>query len=427
MSTKPEEEPSFADRFVASTYIFAKQMRLTARQAKVMEPSFAAYRQDMRQAHRFVLDDEFTKLATEISCRVPPEKLLYRLQYATLPYETTWIEFSLPVKVNAMRRIHGLGPIHEIGSKLGLLMHRISETDAVLQVICETYGNDIMVVPACFAMFWSVNEGDWSRRMGRSRHGCETFDFRRVAGFWAGRVRAEKGISEAERARRLAFCSTLMEGGPLWGYSARGGPTSVLEGPNDLFGLVVPKFLERHGTLGYSRHHDTLTQAMAMRSGERGRHMIGDLMANETTEFTGTMRWLVVVLAMLNEVPVRAGYVRPHGQIRVGLTAKRPLLDYHTVTLHLPKTEPIAFVEKRLSNAEIIHRRGHKVMQHWRTYLHDVHCAADAHDWEYDYDEGYRLCGKCMSYGRLIHEHVRGDPSLGWVHKSYVIKPSDKF
>jgi hypothetical protein len=27
-----------------------------------------------------------------------------------------------------------------------------------------------------------------------------------------------------------------------------------------------------------------------------------------------------------------------------------------------------------------------------------------------------------MAYGRLIHEHVRGDPNLGWVHKDYVIK-----
>jgi hypothetical protein len=38
-------------------------------------------------------------------------------------------------------------------------------------------------------------------------------------------------------------------------------------------------------------------------------------------------------------------------------------------------------------------RRAHEVRS-WRNYLHDVHCAPDEHDWVYDYDEGYRLCGK---------------------------------
>ena len=70
----------------------------------------------------------------------------------------------------------------------------------------------------------------------------------------------------------------------------------------------------------------------------------------------------------------------------------------------------------------ITRRRAHEVRAHWRTYLHEQHCGYEQHDWVYDHDNGYRLCGKCEAYGRLIHEHVRGDAKLGWVNKTYVLK-----
>src|SRR5262245_55877945 len=99
------KEPALADQFVASTYSYAKRLGLTAHEQKSLEPMMAAYRDDMRRAHRFVLDDDFTRYATEISSTLTPEKCLSRLQYATLPYETTWIECDLPTKVRTMRRM----------------------------------------------------------------------------------------------------------------------------------------------------------------------------------------------------------------------------------------------------------------------------------------------------------------------------------
>jgi len=50
----------------------------------------------------------------------------------------------------------------------------------------------------------------------------------------------------------------------------------------------------------------------------------------------------------------------------------------------------------------------------------------DDHAWEYDNNNGYALCGKCMAFRRRIREHVRGDPNLGWVRKDYVIKRSEQ-
>jgi hypothetical protein len=134
------------------------------------------------------------------------------------------------------------------------------------------------------------------------------------------------------------------------------------------------------------------------------------------------MRWVVTILACLNEVPIDSHHIQPEGTIRTGLTGRRPLMDYHRIVLRVPKEKPVQYVERQLRTAT--RRRAHEVRSHWRTYLHEQRCPRDEHQWTYDYDEGYRLCGICMAYGRLIHEHVRGDPSLGWVRKDYVVKPT---
>jgi hypothetical protein len=135
----------------------------------------------------------------------------------------------------------------------------------------------------------------------------------------------------------------------------------------------------------------------------------------------GQMRWLVTALAMLNEVPVRADYVQPSHSMRAPRSKRHNFLDYHKCSLRLPKTRPIPYLERYLANVERKHR-AHEVRGHWRTYLHESYCPTEEHAWEYDHDNGYRLCGKCMGYSRFIHEHVRGDASLGWVKKDYVIK-----
>ena len=90
---KPEDEASLADKFVSSSYEWAKYFRFNAKEEKAVVPVVMAYRQAMRQAQRFVLDDDFTRYATEVSNNTKAEKLLYRLQYCTLPYDKTWIEF----------------------------------------------------------------------------------------------------------------------------------------------------------------------------------------------------------------------------------------------------------------------------------------------------------------------------------------------
>jgi hypothetical protein len=298
----------------------------------------------------------------------------------------------------------------EVADRLGLIIRRLSDTEAVVELVCETFGNyGLIGTTICY--FFSVREYEFTGQDGRGT-GCRPFlppdpDHARE-------IRPNATIEELDVLRGLGPAS-------LWGYS-EGGRSTVIEKMAQMKMLRLPHFLMRHGTLGTGRMKSILEMLVPQAGIEAVSDTIATLMVQETTEFTGMMRWIVIILACLNEVPIDAHHVEPTGTIRTGLTGRRPMMDYHRIVLRVPKEKPIQYIERQLRTSS--RRRAHEVRSHWRTYLHAERCPRDEHQWEYDYDEGYRLCGICMAFGRLIHEHIRGDPSLGWVRKDYVVKPT---
>lgn len=415
--SEPKEEASLADMFLAETYTIAKRLGLNAHQTKAVEPILNSYRIDLRKAHRFVLDNEFNRFATEVSSTTPSSKLLARLQYATIPYETTWIEFDLRTKVRTMHEVYHVDNSNfdwsQVADRLGLIIKRLSDTEATVELVCETFG-DYGLIGTTLCYFFSTREYDFTVRDARG--GCRPMiipDNVRNA-LISGKV--------DEEVRRIISDDKLLQigSGSLWGYKTDGGST-VIQSAKQMRDIAVPVFLARHGCLGTGRMREILAAVTRGQDNEvYGEKVAADLLLQETIEFTGMCRWIVTVLAFLNEVPISTQTIHPKGHIRTGLVGRRPLMDYHKVTLLVPKTKPIQFIERKFRTAA--RRRAHDVRAHWRTYLHDQHCNREEHAWEYDHDEGYRLCGKCMAFGRLIREHVRGDPKLGWVRKDYVIK-----
>lgn len=414
-----KEKPALADMFVSETYSIGKRLALNANQMKRVEPILASYRADLRQAHRFVLDDDFVRFATEVGSTISPAKLLARIQYATIPYQTTWLEFNLKVKVRTMRAIHGMDDskfkYNEVADRLGLIIKRLSDTEATIEIVCETFG-DYGLIGTTICYFFSTKEYDFTYR--DKRWGCTPMII-------SDKLRQkihEAGVDDEVVQVFADDRMTSIGSGSLWGYSAEGADykSTVIESIKQMRSLALPVFLMRHGCLGTGRMREIIQAAFVGGIEKDAAETISQLMLSETTEFTGMMRWIVVVLAMLNEVPISTQHMEPQGSIRTGLTGRRPYMDYHKVTLRVPKTRPVQYIERQFRQAA--RRRAHEVRAHWRTYLHEVRCKPDEHEWEYDHNEGYRLCGKCMAYGRLIHEHVRGDPSLGWVNKQYVVK-----
>jgi hypothetical protein len=410
IQTAGKEEASLADMFVAQTYTIPKRLGLNRHQAKEIEPILQSYRQDMRRAHRFVLDNDFVRYATEVSSTTKPEKLLTRLQYATLPYDITWIEFDLRTKVEVMRAVHNMDNskfnFNDVADRLGLIIRRLSDTEAVVEMVCETFG-EYGLIGTTICYFYSVREYEFSGQDGRGT-GCRPLILSgpNYPGVRDETIQIVEAIGPAS----------------LWGYIRDGYKSTVIESMQQMKHLALPLFLARHGVLGTGRMRAIVETLMPVAGPKTVGELIAELLVTETTEFTGMMRWIVTILACLNEVPIDTHHVKPQGTIRTGLTGRRPLMDYHRVVLRVPKEKPVQYIERQLRTSS--RRRAHDVMAHWRTYVHDQSCPRDEHDWEYDYDEGYRLCGKCMSFSRRIHEHVRGDPRLGWVHKHYVVKPA---
>ena len=413
--TRPgkDDEPSLADRFIADSYIVPKWYSKNRAWLKRAEPVMARYRDEVRHAHRFELDNDFNRLATQVSSTTPAEKLLARLQYATLPYDLTWIEFDLRVKVREMRRMHGIEHIPfnyaDCSDKLGLLLHRLSDTDFVCQVICEI-GNikEHITIPSVLAYFVTTGEHDWGQRDG-GPSGCTPF----------GLNEAIASTNNPDDRALLNSRGAIIAKAALWGYAQK-GDAGMLNSIEGLSKLTIPSFLMRHGEMGFSRFHRAVQGGLDIRD-PKAQEIMTNLMAREATEFAGMCRWVVTVLSMLNEVPVVPRYQAPSGTIRIGLTQRRKLLDYHRVTLRLPKSDPIKWVERQFRNSTRKHR-AHEVRAHWRTYVYEQSCRMAEHDWQYDHNEGFGVCSKCKSYRRLIHEHVRGDPNLGWVRKDYVVK-----
>lgn len=418
LGRKEEYEPSLADVFVSSTYGWAKAFKFNAKEEKVVQPIVTTYRSAVRQANRFVLDNDFVEYATEVSSHTPAHKLLYRLQFATLPYDKTWIEFDLRTKVRVMRRIHGLTGIPEgVANRMGLLLERVDATMSTVTMVCEGLHGDNLTCPNMTGYLFTLDERHLP--YNRTYHGLTAFDM-------AYRMKKLQQMEQFSDILKDADAEQIMRNvtrGAMWGYTRESKAGSgILDSPADFVSRVtVPSFLERHGEVAFTPFYDLFERAKKL--GHTSMTKLSSVINGEITEFSGMMRWLVCVLAMLNEVPTTSELIKPMHTMRAGLTRRVAAFDFHRVTLRLPKTKPVPWIERHLSNVERKHK-AHEVRQHWRTYLALHACKKEEHNWEYDYNEGYRLCGKCMSFSRLIHEHVRGDPSLGWVRKEYMIKPN---
>jgi hypothetical protein len=409
--SEDQEEATLADQFIASTHTEGTQFK--GRFRKDVIDAVIRYRAEMRHAHHFVLTDEFVEMATHMAS-VKAEKTLARLQYATLPYDTTWIEYNLHAKVRTIRQIHHIDnpDYSDVATRMGYLLQRIDDTSA----LCTPVSNSgELVTPHLTAYLFSTVERDFTLT-NRSYFGALPIV---LAAENEPTRDTHQTISNAQMQKEALQDSAGKAS--MWGYTTEPG-NRMVAGLGD--GMSTPRFLLRHGDIALTRLHAAYYPAF---NSQGVVPKLSDLILAEAGEFAGTMRWLVTVLAMMNEVPISTSAVHPTSHMRAGRLHKNKLLDYHKVSLVLPKNNPIRYLQRKLSHAEITKRRAHEVRTHWRTYLHVGHCGREEHDWTYDHGEGYRLCGKCNAYGRLIHEHIRGDASLGWVRKDYVVKPTPGF
>lgn len=136
---------------------------------------------------------------------------------------------------------------------------------------------------------------------------------------------------------------------------------------------------------------------------------------NLIQEFMGEMHRVMVLLATLNDLPVKfSEVVAAKGYVAKGSYKK--FLGHTTVTLTVPARQFRAVAQRVLAVAR---RKRHPVRGHWRIYNNDkgVVCTVP-HDWQ-PVSEGHHECLVCKSRRTWIAEHERGDASLGYVTHDY--------
>ncbi len=407
-----EKKESLADLFMSGTYEWAKEFNYTAKDIKAITPILLAYRKSIREASRFTLEDDATRYITEISSTTPPEKLFYRLQFATLPYPTTWIEFNNRAKVRIMRELKGLeGVPVDVSDRAGILLERVDDTMVTCTMVVE--GVNTFTSPLFHGYLLTLDERVHPHN--RTFNGMTPFSLH----YRINRLMNDPYWKDLKENDAQLILDQLAFGAP-WGYSGKGQGDGTVTGVGDLLASVsVPDLLKRHAEVAFTRFYDFFE--LARKTNIKVMQKLADIINQEIAEFTGMLRWIVTALAVLNEIPTRMTHHEPVHQVRAGLTKRLPAFDYHMVTLRVPKTKPVGYIQRKLSNIERRHR-AHEVRGHWRTYVNERPCPREEHAWETDWENGYRLCGKCESFSRFIREHVRGDRALGWVHKSYIVK-----
>jgi len=128
----------------------------------------------------------------------------------------------------------------------------------------------------------------------------------------------------------------------------------------------------------------------------------------------GVMRRLWSFLSTVNDIPV----IIRSARTAKGFTAKarrHPFLEHRILQLHVPHQTDYRKLARSIVAAA--KRRAHTVRGHWRKHYHRPLVPLCEHEFE-TVDSGLR-CKKCHGQRIFVHEHQRGDASVGFVTHDY--------
>lgn len=133
-------------------------------------------------------------------------------------------------------------------------------------------------------------------------------------------------------------------------------------------------------------------------------------------EWAGVQRRMWALLSTINDLPVELRDVRAAKGF-IGKGQYRKFLDHSTITLTVPQK----LYRKTIRNAlALAHRRGGPVRGHFRNdWRHPLSVLCD-HDW--DADDKHLFCKHCKGRKIWVDDHVRGDTSRGFTTHDFKVK-----
>jgi len=337
----------------------------------------------LARATRFEMDDEFTTLCAKAVYLTPQQTATLALQCRP-PFETMWIEWDEKVRTLAAPDICGNWR-EDRPLRIGFLISRnLKYSYPVYDVmvgVSKTY--DIETPDLSPVGYLLVPEPE-----GKILVSPEDAAFKEMLA--DGRPKAD-GL----------YTATAMG----WGYlKSLGIVRSTMNELGEEVTISMSSQLAPYLTALTDRceiiraGHAGISIANSVRklagSGPLKRRR---LLNSVIIESTGTFRWLITVLGLMNSYQtVPSTYQMSGGGKSRPLNLRHvPFMEYRRLSVKLPVDKPISALVKpaRLSQ---VRKRAHKVRGHYRRYK-----------------TGKRV---------FVKEHQRGDASLGFVHKEYLVE-----
>jgi len=365
----------------------------SVRAAVRAKPFLKNFQRKLEKATIFQLEDDFVCLAVQASMEAP-DKILGMLRNSDVPYDLMWVEWNELLKVLELGGTEGLGEAFEMGMLIER-DHRFPDLRIYQATMIAREKGARKIILSPVGLRWTPQEGQSRKKL------AQTHDMRLNGLF--------KGMEQDEDENSLSMMYGL---GPNWIQKYLDAKLSKDEfidsvRPNHWYTelreitrqavyavpdtqLWVDGWLKSVGQQNIKTRHGEATR------------IIQGVMESFATIVAGDLRWIVTVMGLLNAFEVVGG-TKMQLPLRSPETKKgpaKPYYEYRKIGIKVPKLKLTTLIARQFGGGRP--KRAHMVRGHYRTRRNGVKLPREKWQW--------------------IPSHIRGDASLGWVQKDYVVE-----
>jgi hypothetical protein len=382
-------------------WTFATKNSLS-RVAGPIDSELLNYRRLIRGAHRFVIDDSMLSHLVHLSNTPEQHQFNYWSILARLPYDVMWVEWD---QLERLRLSDALGKLsfpvipEEVSQSHGLLLVRDLESTAkwAAYAFAKDSTGELFVNPLVMVF---DPDGVWNNPLSDEGAVYELSD---MAGMG---VRAVSAMGQPPLHEALNFGHGLEF--VALGYLGK-----------DRVGHDAPNWaVNKIGVI-----EEPIWRKFRLQRQKRGvpHQVLVEPYVEQAHETRGLIRTVIALLALLNNVPKIINDVPAKQGYRSVKHNRVSYLDHHTVSLTLPKTRQLEYIQQRLRLGYGRYRR-HDVRGFYRRVTNDRLGIRCHHIPTPESTSEHIICGRCGSQIRWVNEFQRGDASLGHVQKTYKLK-----
>jgi hypothetical protein len=352
----------------------------------------SAYRMALRRAEKFVVDDESVALICGMSHQM--DRLASFAFLARLPFDTCWFELSLHAKVREFERMKTMASPFvpsEVAERIGYLLYKDDDgSDSPRWVATQFYQHNGAVMPGLISFIFDPEGSDYDPVRGSKR--------------W--------------RAPTLS----LLPNFPRMKVELKTSPPQIIE--TDVEYLLAGDVRLDLSILGsewvanrVAAIVDPFWQTILSK---RSQHEMYHTLLVEIKEEAGHLRWLMTLLAAVNNLPKETRHmVVPPGGRTFGAHVL-PYFQHRTIAIQVPRENHVAWARDYIDGV-LRHnapRAWHKVRGHWRVIEYGKSTRMCRH-MPTMVEEGVGICERCELLIRWIPEMERGDASIGMIEHTY--------